>query len=153
MKVLTRRRLTLAAAALLTAGSPAALAQKTVNQKALDAYRAESSVTGHECDNILQQQPFNACQANAAAATGRRAQVIYEGLEQALGGPAMAEGRALAASQRAFLRYRDQSCRAAGAAYSGGTAAPAASGACYLLLTRQRVQALHDLYAMQFRQP
>ena len=53
--------------------------------------------------------------------------------------------REIVASQRAWLGYRDRTCRAEGAVYDGGTMEPLAFADCQARLTTERLKWLRSL--------
>jgi len=53
-------------------------------------------------------------------------------------------------TQRAWVRYRDLQCRAAGTAFEGGTLEPVAAVICFHDLTRART---HDIWAAYLSNP
>lgn len=112
----------LAPFALLIAGPAAAQTQAQMNHDtATDYARADAAM------NAQWKRTFAALKARDAA------------------GPPSGHAGVLLATQRAWLRLRDDHCRLLGSQYAGGSIQPMAIAQCRAELTRQRTAQLKNL--------
>jgi uncharacterized protein YecT (DUF1311 family) len=91
------------------------------------------------CDSILQQQPANICNAQAASASDARLHLLLAELEKTVRSSQLQK---LHESQTHWARYRDEQCALEYSVAQGGTLAPSLGAKCAVRLTEARIAEL-----------
>lgn len=92
-----------------------------------------------DCSSAQTQLEINTCLSEAAAASDRQMNQIYQTLST---NSTPTERRLLRTAQRAWTQFRDRNCAYAAAQYEGGSIAPSIYSSCLDRVTQQRITEL-----------
>lgn len=128
------------------------------------ARKAKAYLAGDPCSSTTTDMARTNCWLDLATQANARLAAYYQKVQKAIKThtarqPADFRGndeRALAnlrAAQLAWSRYRDSQCAAAEQRYEGGTIAPSIRAGCERDLAEQRIEELHQTYAIYLVNP
>ncbi|MFV3367289.1 lysozyme inhibitor LprI family protein [Pseudomonas sp. NY15435] len=101
-----------------------------------------SARAASDCAGAQTQGEINACTGAAYKASDKRLNDLYGQYRQRLDA---GQKKALTAAQKAWLNYRDLSCKFETSSVEGGSGYPMAYGNCLKAMTDQRIKELQTL--------
>lgn len=140
------RRRGLVVSAFLLASVAMAQQPKSSPRKLADvAYARQMAQEGHDCANARTQRDENECIVQVRQTADNDFRLYYKGLALALA-PDPSNIKRLDEAHASWVEYRDKTCAAIHALYSGGSIQESATARCEIQLTRSRMRDLEALY-------
>ena len=100
-------------------------------------------IASHPCSSAGRGSQSGDCFYRSLQASDRELNAVYR---RVIAGLRQSDRNELVTAQRAWIRYRDGTCRAERGLYSGNASAPTAVLACLDVVTRQRTATLRTTY-------
>jgi len=116
------------------------------------AYQRQISMLGKDCQAEADQgqQPYNICMGHANEQADKDYAIFYNNLQMLCHD--QDELSALQALEKAWKKYEDSALKATHAAWSDGSGAPGFYGEVYLLLVRDHMRDLHEIFGLNIAQ-
>jgi uncharacterized protein YecT (DUF1311 family) len=141
--------LTIATSSLHATNPQVGASRGDLQRAAVGVYKDQSAKSGHDCEHIQGQQPYNICMGEASAQLEQDYRTFYNDLRALLPANVL---KPVEDAEKQWLQYREQICRAAYEQFAGGTAAPGAESSCYLQVTRSHMETLYTAFGLALSQ-